>query len=332
MNPITTRETYRVETRPQAGAPSVRPDPDPEAAPLLEPGALDVLWFQVTGTVCNIECAHCFISCSPTNRTFDYLTVDDVARRLEESVRLGVREYYFTGGEPFLHPRIVKILSFALAYGPTTVLTNGMVLKRRHLERLADAAVSSPYSLEFRVSIDGFTAESHDALRGEGSFEKAMRGVELLLAHGFLPIVTAVQTWEPGEDPEVFRGFVETLRAHGYPNPRIKLLPRLKIGAEAGRAGGYTPAERVANAMLEGYDLEHLICSRARVVTDRGIRVCPILIAEPDADLGDDLVTAAGTPFRLRHAACTTCWQYGAICSNAGGMAPESGVARGDGA
>ncbi|MGH7550416.1 MAG: radical SAM protein, partial [Gemmatimonadota bacterium] len=89
--------------------------PDPDASPVLHPGPLDALWFQVTGTVCNIRCAHCFISCSPTNRSFDYLSLDDVERRLEESLELGVREYYFTGGEPFLHPDIVEILERALA-------------------------------------------------------------------------------------------------------------------------------------------------------------------------------------------------------------------------
>ncbi|MGH7556462.1 MAG: radical SAM protein, partial [Gemmatimonadota bacterium] len=93
--------------------------PDPDASPVLHPGPLDALWFQVTGTVCNIRCAHCFISCSPTNRSFDYLSMDDVERRLEESLELGVREYYFTGGEPFLHPDIVEILERALARGPT---------------------------------------------------------------------------------------------------------------------------------------------------------------------------------------------------------------------
>ena len=33
-------------------------------SPLL---ALDTLWLQVAGTVCNLQCTHCFISCSPAN-------------------------------------------------------------------------------------------------------------------------------------------------------------------------------------------------------------------------------------------------------------------------
>jgi pyruvate-formate lyase-activating enzyme len=300
---------------------------DPEAPPLLHPGPLDALWFQVTGTVCNLRCEHCFISCGPTNRAFDLLSLDEVERRLEESVRLGVREYYFTGGEPFLHPDIVEILTRALSRGPTTVLTNGTLLKPHHAAPLAKAAAASRFSLEFRVSIDGFERATHDALRGEGSFERAVAGLELLLAHGFLPIVTAVRTWPPGEEPEAYRAFVSMLRARGYRNPRIKLLPVFRIGAEAARAGGYATDERVTTRMAEGFDPDLLLCSSARMVTDRGIWVCPILLDAPDGNLGEDLAAAAARPFRLGHAACTTCWMHGAVCANPGAAAPEAGVA-----
>lgn len=306
----------------------LRPHADPGAAPVLEPGHLDALWFQVTGTRCNLRCAHCFISCAPDNDAFEPLSLEEVERRLEESVPLGVREYYFTGGEPFLHPRIVDILSRALEYGPTTVLTNGTLLKPRQVEPLAAAAAASRWSLEWRLSLDGFDARSNDALRGAGTFERAMAGLKLLLAHGFLPIVTAVETWDPASAPEVQRRLVETLKAHGYSRPRIKLMPALRIGAEAGRSGGYGEHDRVTREILEGYDLGQLVCSHTRVVTDRGIWVCPILLDAPDGSLGDDLARAAETPFALGHAACHTCWLHGAICSNPGSAAPEAAIAR----
>ena len=307
-------------------APAFAPQPDPEAAPVLVPGSLDALWFQLTGTICNIQCAHCFISCGPRNRSFDFLGVEQVERALAQSVNLGVREYYFTGGEPFLHPHVVEILSRSLDYGPTTVLTNGMLLKRRHLEPLAEKAAAAVHSLEFRVSIDGFTADAHDAIRGAGSFDSAMAGVDLLLAHGFLPIITAVQTWDAGRDGDAFDGFVAMLRARGYSSPRIKLLPVLRMGAEAGRAGGHRASERVTQSMIEGFDPDVLLCARARLVTDRGVWVCPILLDEPDAKLADDLTAAAGTAYPLRHAACSTCWRHGAICANPGAAAPEWGL------
>ena len=92
---------------------------------------LDELWFQVAGTLCNLECRHCFISCSPHNDSFGFLDLATVRRLLRESVRFGVKEYYFTGGEPFLNPDMVAILESALELGPATVLTNGTVFNIR---------------------------------------------------------------------------------------------------------------------------------------------------------------------------------------------------------
>src|SRR4029077_4897896 len=82
--------------------------------PFLELGHLDDLWFQVGGTLCNLQCRHCFISCHPHNRNFGFLNLEKVRRALDESVPLGVKEYYFTGGEPFLNPDIVPILELTL--------------------------------------------------------------------------------------------------------------------------------------------------------------------------------------------------------------------------
>src|SRR5581483_1469336 len=108
-------------------------------APTVGLAHLDELWFQVAGTLCNLECRHCFISCSPHNHTFGFLDLAAVRRSLDESVRLGVKEYYFTGGEPFLNRDLVPILEETLRYGPATVLTNGTVFKDEWLERLRRA-------------------------------------------------------------------------------------------------------------------------------------------------------------------------------------------------
>src|SRR5436309_378147 len=157
------------------------------AAPEAPLAHLDDLWFQVAGTLCNLECTHCFISCGPHNRQFGFLDLETVVRALDESVALGVKEYYFTGGEPFLNRDMPAILELTLQHGPATVLTNGTVLKDDWLRRLRAAEDASLYSLEFRVSMDGFTAAENDPVRGAGTFDRILHGVRTLLAHDFLP-------------------------------------------------------------------------------------------------------------------------------------------------
>jgi sulfatase maturation enzyme AslB (radical SAM superfamily) len=287
---------------------------------------LDELWFQVTGTVCNLTCRHCFISCSPHNHSFGFLSLDAVHNALRESVRLGIKEYYFTGGEPFLHPQMVDILELTLDFGPATVLTNGTIFRDEWLDRLARAEAASTYSLEFRVSIDGFTAAANDPVRGAGTFDRALRGVRQLLAHGFLPIITVARTEEDQDDAALFHGFVDMLCAQGYDRPRVKILPTLRLGAETERRRGYRSEERVTQEMMQGFDASRLICSHSRLVSDRGVHVCPILLEAPDSLLGQTLAESL-RPYALRHHACFTCYHYGALCSNPSALAaPGAGV------
>jgi sulfatase maturation enzyme AslB (radical SAM superfamily) len=292
-------------------------------APAVALSHLDELWFQVGGTLCNLECRHCFISCSPHNHTFGFLDLATVQKCLEQSVELGVKEYYFTGGEPFLNRDMVPILEATLRYGAATVLTNGTVLQPDWLQRLRAAAHDSLYSLEFRVSIDGFTAADNDPVRGRGTFERILRGIRLLVQHDFLPIITVTRTHDEQDDASLLNGFVRLLQEQGYQRPRLKILPTLRIGAEVQRQRGYQCHERVTPAMMDGYDTGLLLCSHSRIVTDRGVYVCPILVDAPDARLGAALPEAM-RPFGLRHQACYTCYQHGALCANPSGGARDA--------
>ncbi len=291
----------------------------------MELSHLDHLWFQVGGTLCNLTCHHCFISCSPKNRNFGFLSLAEVQRRLAESAALGVKEYYFTGGEPFLNPDLPAILVETLRYGPATVLTNGTVLKDAWLETLCAAEDESLYSLEFRVSLDGFSPETNDLVRGAGTFDRALRGVAKLVEFGFLPIITAARTWDLEQESRVVQAFIEMLRQTGYARPRLKILPTLHLGAEEQRTHGYADTERVTAEMLADYDRTQLVCEHSRMVTDRGVHVCPILIETPDALLGQTLAQSL-RPFELAQGACYTCYQYGAICSNPSSAAAPAGA------
>jgi len=283
--------------------------------PSIDLRSLDELWFQVAGTVCNLTCEHCFISCNPQNHSFEFLSYEEVENALQESVQYGVREYYFTGGEPFLNRDLRRMLKRTLEFGPATILTNGTVLKPEWLEELHAAEQSTPYSLEFRVSIDGPSPEINDPVRGEGTFAKAILGVTLLCEAGFLPIITMTQTWDDSESLRILGKFRSVLKEHGCNRPRLKILPRLKIGAEETRTEGYQDTERITHEMMRDFDRDQLLCHHSRVVTSRGIYVCPILIESPDAQMGETLNESLES-FVMQHGACYTCYQYGAICSN----------------
>ena len=50
-------------------------------APLQELENLDELWFQVGGTLCNLSCNHCFISCHPGNDNFGFMDLETIRNR-----------------------------------------------------------------------------------------------------------------------------------------------------------------------------------------------------------------------------------------------------------
>ncbi|MCG8606382.1 radical SAM protein, partial [bacterium] len=246
---------------------------------------------------------------------FGFMDRASVSRYLDESKALGVKEYYFTGGEPFMNKDMLGILQDTLAIGPATVLTNGILINHRIAEKLQRIVANSIYSLEIRVSVDGFTAERNDPIRGVGSFKKAMTGVMNLVNAGFLPIITAAQTWEDSEAEAVFRGFRKTLIELGYHRPRIKVIPPLRIGREKVRGRGYDQYEYITAEMMADFDDHLLQCTHSRMVTDQGVYVCPILIDFPDAKVAESLEDSFD-PYPLKHQACYTCYISGAICHN----------------
>jgi AdoMet-dependent heme synthase len=287
--------------------------PLPSPSPRVELKSLDTLWFQVGGTVCNLACTHCFVSCSPTNHTHELMSLAEVKRYLDEGVRLGVREYYFTGGEPFLNPEMEAILEATLAVGPATVLTNGLLLDPARCARLKALVDASDYSLDLRVSIDGFDAESNDPIRGAGTFARILDGVRNLHEAGLNPVITVTEVCREATTDAGKEKFFALLRSMGLERPRLKILPIFQIGAEAERGGAYETWQRLREEDTPEGDWDHLQCSSCRMVTDQGVWVCPILVNEPGAKMGETLADTLGS-FPLEHPACWTCHVYGVSC------------------
>jgi uncharacterized Fe-S cluster-containing radical SAM superfamily protein len=275
---------------------------------------LDALWIQVAGTVCNLRCTHCFVSCGPGDDRHALMGRGEVRERVADAVRLGVKEFYFTGGEPFLHPSMVEILADTLEHGPCTVLTNGTLFTRARLEALRRLSDEARYSLEIRVSLDGWNAADHDRFRGAGSFRRALDGLSRLAEYGLLPIVTVTQTTD--EDPDEFRErYLALLRDAGLPRPRLKVLPMFLLGREVERTRGYSPDESLLDLPAEAFDPARLQCRASRAVTSRGVFVCPLLVDDAGARMGARLEEAL-RPHRLSHGACSTCYATGMTCGN----------------
>jgi len=125
---------------------------------------------------CNLKCAYC--ARGGSSRTAPVPAYMEVARALDlvdELAELRPRPFIrLFGGEPFLHPEWDRIVRHASDRGVwCTAVTNGTLLGE-HARRLTDSGL-----LAVGISLDGH-AGIHDPVRGRGTFDRIMAGLEAL--------------------------------------------------------------------------------------------------------------------------------------------------------
>ncbi|MEQ6902710.1 radical SAM protein [Nocardioides sp. YIM 152588] len=151
------------------------------------------LWLY-TNFDCNLACHYCCAKSSPRAeaRRFDPAVAAEV---YAEFAAMGGREVLLTGGEPFMHPDLGRLLDAAVGL-ERTLLTNAMIFGRG---RRRDTLEALDREIVLQVSLDSATSEIHDRQRGAGSWERAVSGIELARSLGFRVRIAATLF---DEDPE----------------------------------------------------------------------------------------------------------------------------------
>ena len=148
---------------------------------------------------CNLACTYCAVESSPSARRRS-IGAERFMELCDEAVEAGFEEIFVTGGEPFLEPDIGAMLREAAERLPTTVLTNAMLFEGRRGQDLE--TLVGVRALTIQTSLDGASAETHDALRGAGSFARTIRGIERARALGLRVRVSTTETPENTHDLE----------------------------------------------------------------------------------------------------------------------------------
>ena len=82
-------------------------------APCAKLEKLETLWLQLSNVACNIKCKHCYLDCHQDIRKRNFLTLDKISDALNSNLK-SLQKINLTGGEPFLHPKLVDILKLSL--------------------------------------------------------------------------------------------------------------------------------------------------------------------------------------------------------------------------
>lgn len=122
---------------------------------------------------CNLACIHC-LSDSGRKKPGE-MTTGQCMAVIDEMARNKVFQFNIGGGEPFMRPDFLDLMDHAHAKGMVTCIsTNGTLIDEAVARRLNHRLVY------IQVSLDGATARSNDAIRGDGSFRKVIHALECL--------------------------------------------------------------------------------------------------------------------------------------------------------
>lgn len=286
--------------------------------PLSDP---QTLWFN-TGTLCNIECVNCYILSSPTNDALVYLTADEVRDYLDqlEVRKWGVREIGFTGGEPYMNPEFNDMCRAALERGyEVLVLTNAMRPMMRKSVKAGIEALVQEFGdkLTFRISLDHWSAENHDKMRGAGSFDKSLEGMRWLSSIGARLAAAGRQLWNE-DDAASRQGYADLYEKENFKidaqNPSMTVLfPEMDEGVDV-------PEITVDCWGILNKAPSDVMCASSRMVVKRkgqkpSVIACTLLPYAEGFDLGHTLEEAE-QDVALNHPHCAKfCVLGGASCS-----------------
>ena len=280
------------------------------------------LWFN-TGTLCNIECANCYIESSPKNDSLVYISPDEVSEYLDQikERKWATNEIAFTGGEPFLNPNMIEIARRCLDRNyKVLILTNAMLpMMRKSIKNgLLDLQSKYNKNLTIRVSLDHYSSKFHDTERGKGSYDITLIGMKWLRDNGFKMAIAGRTVWGDSEIDSRL-GYAKLFKDNKFEidanDPTVTILfPEMDEKID------------VPEITTECWGIlkkspKDVMCASSRMVVKRkgakkpSVVACTLLPYSKEFEMGNSLKEAE-RPVKLNHPHCAKfCVLGGASCS-----------------
>lgn len=288
----------------------------------IDLNGLETLWFN-SGTLCNIECANCYIESSPKNDALEYITYDEVVAYLDEiaAKNIATKEIGITGGEPFMNPDMLRIIEEILQRGFKLLLLTNAMQPMQRLKVWPDfLEIGQKYGdqMTVRISVDHFKQQMHEEERGLRTWEPAMKGIRMLAEHDFTIDVAGRTRW--GEDEvELRAGYARLFKELGVKldaqDPKaLMLFPEMDEKAEV---------SEITNDCwgILGVNPDDMMCASSRMVVKRkgdakpSVMACTLLAYDQQFNMGETLEEASKS-VQLNHPHCSKfCVLGGGACS-----------------
>jgi radical SAM protein with 4Fe4S-binding SPASM domain len=179
---------------------------------------------------CNLACSHCYY----TGAAHGDFPADRFNKMADQMVEMGGTLITFTGGEALLHPSLRELISYVNGRCAISLLTNGTLLDLEWARFL-----SSMENIHVQISIDGSCSEIHDAIRGRGAFEKALKAIDYLQKAGLADRVNLSAT-VMARNLHDLPGIIELGEQIGVPS--VRFVPLRKLGRASDKDSGPSAA------------------------------------------------------------------------------------------
>ena len=126
-------------------------------------------------SACNLRCTGCWAAEYGHKQNLTYEEIDSI---INQGVKLGTHVYIYTGGEPLVRKH--DLINLCEAHPDCAFLsfTNATLIDEEFVQDMIRVANFVP-----AISVEGFE-EATDARRGEGTYAKVSRAMELLRENG----------------------------------------------------------------------------------------------------------------------------------------------------
>lgn len=140
---------------------------------------------------CNLKCVHCYHSNFNNKNTLDFAGWINILDQYQELLDLlGLKpSIAISGGEPLLCTFLPELIIEIRNRWPLTmivILTNGILIDKEKIDFFKENEVS------LQVSLDGPNAETHDSVRGKGTFEKSVNNINHAISEGLMVYILTI--------------------------------------------------------------------------------------------------------------------------------------------
>lgn len=132
---------------------------------------------------CNLRCPMCFLWKGPGEYDKQHdkkeLSTEELKHVIDDFGAIGTAGIGFTGGEPILRPDMLELVKYTKEKGMVTHLSsNGWIIAIKDIAR--KVVESGLDAIGF--SVDGALPETHDSIRGKGSYERVLKAIDNIVA------------------------------------------------------------------------------------------------------------------------------------------------------